>query len=83
VKKPLPHRLKKYAVRCLRLKSCLQAPGDGRRDGHIPAADHVGALLIGALLRRVAFAAMEALAHSPARRAPGQFSSASAPPPHW
>jgi hypothetical protein len=69
VKEPSPRRLKKYVAKCLRLKSYLQAPGDGRREGRIPATALVWALLIGALLRRVAFAAIEALVRSPARRA--------------
>src|SRR5208337_3814341 len=47
----------------------LQAPGDGRKEGRIPATALVWALLIGTLLRRVAFAAIEALVRSPARRA--------------
>jgi hypothetical protein len=55
--------------KCLRLQSYLQAPGDGRTQGHIPATALLWALLMGALLRRVAFAAIEALVHSPARRA--------------
>jgi hypothetical protein len=55
--------------KCLRLKSYLQAPGDGRTQGRIPASALLWALLMGALLRRVAFAAIEALVHSPARRA--------------
>jgi hypothetical protein len=55
--------------KCLRLKSYLQAPGDGRTQGHIPATALLWALLMGTLLRRVAFAAIEALVHSPARRA--------------
>jgi hypothetical protein len=69
VKEPSPRRLKKYVAKCLRLKSYLQSPGDGRREGRIPATALVWALLIGALLRRGAFAAIEALVRSPARRA--------------
>ena len=68
MKEPSPRRLKKYVAKCLRLKSYLQAPGDGRREGRIPASALVWALLIGTLLRRVAFAAIEALVRSPARR---------------
>jgi hypothetical protein len=37
VKEPTPRRLKKYVSKCLRLKSYLQAPGDGRKQGRIPA----------------------------------------------
>jgi hypothetical protein len=55
--------------KCLRLKSYLQAPGDGRTQRRIPASAVLGALLMGALLRRVVFAAIEALVHSPARHA--------------
>jgi len=69
VKEPSPHRLKKYAVQCLCLKSYLQSPGHGRKEGRIPATALVWALLIGALLRRVAFAAIEALVRSRACRA--------------
>ena len=69
VKKPSPRRLKRYVEKCLRLKSYLQAPGDGRTQGRIPATALLWALLMGVLLRRVAFAAIEALVHSPARRA--------------
>jgi hypothetical protein len=68
VKEPSPRRLKKYVAKCLRLESYLQSPGDGRSEGRIPATALVWALLIGALLRRVAFAAIEALVCSPARR---------------
>ena len=64
-----PRRLRKYAVKCLRLKSYLRSPGDGRTQGRIPALALVWALLMGALLRRVAFAALEALVCSRARRA--------------
>jgi len=69
VKEPTPRRLKKYVWKCLRLKSYLQAPGDGRKQGRIPATALLWALLMGALLRRVAFAAIEALVCSRARRA--------------
>ena len=69
MKEPSPRRLKKYAEKCLRLKSYLQAPGDGRKAGRIPATALVWALLMGALLRRVAFAAVEAWVCSRARQA--------------
>ena len=69
MKEPSPRRLKKYAAKCLRLQSYLQSPGDGRKEGRIPATALVWALLIGALLRRAAFAAIEALVRSAARRA--------------
>jgi hypothetical protein len=69
VKGPTPRRLKKYVAKCLRLKSYLRFPGDGRAEGRIPAAALLWALLVGALLRRAAFAAIEALVRSRARRA--------------
>jgi hypothetical protein len=69
VKGPTPRRLKKYVAKCLRLKSYLRAPGDGRPEGRIPAATLLWALLMGVLLRRTAFAGIEALVRSRARRA--------------
>jgi hypothetical protein len=66
---PTPRRLKKYVSKCLALKSYLRSPGDGRAAGRIPAAALLWALLMGALLRRAAFAAIEALVGSRARRA--------------
>jgi hypothetical protein len=69
VKVPTPRRLKKQVSKGLRLKSYLQALGDGRSQGRIPARALVWALLMGVLRRRVAFAAIEALVCSRARRA--------------
>jgi hypothetical protein len=69
MKGPTPRRLKKYVAKCLRLKSYLRFPGDGRKQGRIPAAALLWALLMGALLRRAAFAGIEALVCSRARRA--------------
>jgi len=69
VKGPTPRRLKKYVSKCLRLKSYLRSPGDGRTQGRIPAATLLWALLMGVLLRRAAFAGIEALVRSRARRA--------------
>ena len=71
VRKPSPRHLKNYAVKCLRLKSYLQSPGDGRKQARIPATALVWALLMGTLLRRLAFAAIEDLVGSEARRALG------------
>lgn len=71
MKGPTPPRLKKYVLNCLRLKSYLQSPGDGRTQARIPAATLLWALLMGALLRRAAFAGIEALVRSRARRALG------------
>jgi hypothetical protein len=53
----------------LRLQSYLRFPGDGRTQGRIPAAALLWALLMGVLLRRAAFAGIEALVCSQARRA--------------
>jgi hypothetical protein len=69
LKGPTPRRLKKYVARCLRLQSYLRFPGDGRRQGRIPAAALLWGLLMGVLLRRAAFAGIEALVRSRARRA--------------
>jgi len=69
VKGPTPRRLKKYVSKCLRLKSYLRSPGDGRPQGRIPATTLLWALLMGVVLRRAAFAGIEALVRSSARRA--------------
>jgi hypothetical protein len=69
VKGPTPRRLHKYVAKCLGLKSYLRSPGDGRLQVRIPATTLLWALLMGALLRRAAFAAIEALVRSRARRA--------------
>ena len=69
MKGPTPRRLRKYVSKCLALKSYLRSPGDGRSQGRIPSTALLWALLMGALLRRVAFAAIEALVCSRARRA--------------
>ena len=62
-----PRRLKKYVSKCLRLKAYLESPGDGRREGRIPAATLLWALFMGVLLRRTAFAGIEALVDARAR----------------
>jgi len=69
VKGPTLRRLKKYAAKCLRLKAYLQSPGDGRTQARIPAAPLLWALLMGVVLRRAAFAGIEALVRSRGRRA--------------
>ena len=69
MKGPTPSRLRKYMARCLRLKRYLRSPGDGRLQARIPAAALVWALIMGVLLRRAAFAGIEALVCSRARRA--------------
>ena len=71
MKGPTPRRVRKYAAKCLGLKSYLRSPGDGRAQARIPAAALLWALLMGALLRRAAFAGIEALVGSRARRALG------------
>jgi hypothetical protein len=68
LKKPALRGLRKFVAKCLSLKSYLQSPGDGRSDPRIPAAALLGALLSGALLRRLTFAGIEALVRSSARR---------------
>ena len=67
MKGPTPRHLKKYVSKCLRLQSYLRSPGDGRAAGRIPASALLWALFMGALLRRAAFAAIEALVGSRAR----------------
>ena len=71
VRQPSPRHLKNYALKCLRLKSYFRSPGDGRPQARIPASTLVWALLMGTLLRRLAFAAIEDLVGSEARRALG------------
>jgi len=69
VKGPTPRRLRRYAARCLRLKSYLQFPGDGRSQPRLPATVLLWALLMGQFLRRSSFAGIEGLVRSSARRA--------------
>jgi len=64
---PTPRRLWNYVTRRLRLRSYFQDPGDGRRQPQIPAGALLWALLLGQLLRRSSFHAVEALARSSAR----------------
>lgn len=71
MKGPTPRRLRNYVAKCLGLKAYLQSPGDGRPQARIAAAALLWALLVGELLRRAAFAAVEALVRSRARRALG------------
>ncbi len=71
MKTPTPRRLGKYVSRCLRLKSYLSSPGDGRLRPQIPARALLWALLMGQLLRQPSFAAIEALVRSTARPALG------------
>jgi len=53
--------------KCLRLKSYLQTPGDGRTQPRIPATALLWALLMGQFLRQASFAGLERLARSCAR----------------
>jgi len=71
VKWPRPRGLYKQAAKCLRLKSYLDSPGDGRSQTRLPAGALRWALWMGVLLRRGSFACVEALVRSPARRALG------------
>ena len=75
MKGPTPRRLWKYVTAGLRLKAYFQSPGDGRPRPQIPAQALLWSLLIGQLLRRYAFHAIEALVRSVARRALGVSAS--------
>ena len=66
--RPSPRRLLHFVTRRLRLRNYLQDPGDGRRQPQIPAKLLLWALLVGQILRQYSFHAVEALAHSRARR---------------
>jgi len=66
--RPTPRRLRYFVTRRLRLRNYLQDPGDGRRQPQIPAKLLIWALLAGQILRQSSFHAVEALAHSRARR---------------
>lgn len=69
MKGPTPRRLQQYMAKCLDLENYLRCPGDGRTQPHLPAAALLWALFMGALLRRLTFAGIEALVCSSARRA--------------
>ncbi|MFY9527806.1 MAG: transposase [Candidatus Acidiferrales bacterium] len=71
MKKPTPRRLWQYVTRRLRLRPYFHHPGDGRRQPQIPARVLLWSLLMGQMLRRSAFSAIEALVRSSARRALG------------
>jgi len=68
---PSPRRLRHYASKRLGLRGYLRSPGDGRPQPRIPASALIWALLMGSLLRRSSFAAVEALTRSSARSALG------------
>ena len=67
MKGPTPRRLQQYMAKCLGLEGYLRFPGDGRTQPHLPAAALLWALFMGALLRRLTFAGIEALVRSSAR----------------
>lgn len=69
MKGPTPRSILRYLCQCLRLKSYLKDPGDGRRKPQIPARQLVWSVLIGSVLRETSFHAVEALICSKARRA--------------
>ena len=64
-------RFRRYVFERLKLRSYLDAPGDGRMRPQIPARDLLWSLLIGQVLREPSHHAIEALVCSPARRAIG------------
>lgn len=69
MRKPLPPgKFKRYLLERLHLRGYFQQPGDGRPQPQIPAHLLLWSFLIGTLLRRNAFHALEALAHSAARQ---------------
>ncbi len=69
VRKPLPPgKFKSYLLDRLRLRHYFEQPGDGRPQPQIPARVLLWSFLIGTVLRRNSFHALEALAHSPARQ---------------
>jgi len=63
-----PRHLLHYVTRRLRLRRYLEDPGDGRQQPQIPAQALLWALLLGQILRQSSFHAVEALAHTRARR---------------
>ncbi len=66
---PTPRRLWTYVTQRLRLAPYFEAPGDGRQVPQIPAQALLWGLVIGHVLREDAFAGVEALVRSAARRA--------------
>ncbi|MGO9272545.1 MAG: hypothetical protein ACLQOO_20320 [Terriglobia bacterium] len=67
MKGPAPRRLRQYMARCLGLAAYLLAPADGRVQPQIPASALLWALLIGQILRKSAFHAIESLVRSTTR----------------
>ena len=69
MKAATPRRLHRYLCRRLKLRRYLDAPGDGRCQPQIPAHLLLWAQLIGIILRKPSFHAIESLGRSPARSA--------------
>ena len=69
MKAPTPRRLFRYVTGCLRLRSYLDNPGDGRPQPQIPARVLLWAMLISRLLREPSFHAVEQLVRSSVCRA--------------
>src|SRR5258708_24134189 len=65
---PTSHRLWNFVMRRLRLRDYFEDPGDGRRQPEIPASTVLWALLMGQILRKSSFHAVETLVRSSARR---------------
>jgi hypothetical protein len=65
---PTPRGLLDFVTRRLRLRPYLQDPGDGRPQAQIAAQDLLWSLILGTVLRQLAFLAIEALVGSKARR---------------
>lgn len=63
----MPRRLWKYACQRLHLAAYFHCPGDGRRSHRVPAKDLLWSIVLGTILRQLAFLALEALAGSTAR----------------
>lgn len=68
---PTPRKLLHFASIRLRLKKYLHAPGDGRPRPQITARNLLWALLVGQILRRTSFHAIEGAVRSGARRGLG------------
>jgi hypothetical protein len=65
---PTPRRLLYFVTRRLGLQPYLRDPGDRRPQAQIPAKDLLWSLVLGTILRQLAFLAIEALVGSKARR---------------
>ena len=65
---PTPRRLLYFVTRRLGLQPYLRDPGDRRPQPQIPAKDLLWSLVLGTVLRQLAFLAIEALVGSKARK---------------